>query len=75
MRSTVADTLPPRVRRSLTKLGVDIALARKKRSLTVVMMAERTGKTFAEIEKDADRDYYMSADEAKKYGIVDKVLQ
>jgi ATP-dependent Clp protease protease subunit len=39
------------------------------------MMAERTGKTYAEIEKDADRDYYMSADEAKKYGIVDKVLQ
>jgi len=38
------------------------------------MMAERTGKTFAEIEKDADRDYYMSADEAKKYGIVDKVM-
>jgi ATP-dependent Clp protease protease subunit len=38
------------------------------------MMAERTGKSFAEIEKDADRDYYMSADEAKKYGIVDKVL-
>lgn len=38
------------------------------------MMAERTGKKFTEIEKDADRDYYMSADEAKKYGIVDKVL-
>ncbi len=38
------------------------------------MMAERTGKTFTEIEKDADRDYYMSADEAKKYGIIDKVL-
>lgn len=38
------------------------------------MMAERTGKTFEQIEKDADRDYYMSADEAKKYGIVDKVL-
>jgi len=39
------------------------------------MMAERTGKTYEQIEKDADRDYYMSADEAKKYGIVDKVLQ
>jgi ATP-dependent Clp protease, protease subunit len=38
------------------------------------MMAERTGKTFEEVERDADRDYYMSADEAKKYGIVDKVL-
>jgi ATP-dependent Clp protease protease subunit len=38
------------------------------------MMSERTGKPFTEIEKDADRDYYMSADEAKKYGIVDKVI-
>lgn len=38
------------------------------------IMAGNTGKTLAQIEKDADRDYYMSADEAKKYGIVDKVL-
>ena len=38
------------------------------------IMADKTGKTMAEIERDADRDYYMSADEAKKYGIVDKVL-
>lgn len=43
MRSAVIDILPSRVRRSLTKLGADIALARKKRSLTVVMMAERIG--------------------------------
>lgn len=38
------------------------------------IMAENTGKTLSQIEKDADRDYYMSADEAKKYGIIDKVL-
>lgn len=38
------------------------------------IMAENTGKTLAQIEKDADRDYYMSADEAKKYGIIDKVI-
>ena len=38
------------------------------------MLAESTSKTVAEIERDADRDYYMSADEAKKYGIVDKVM-
>ena len=43
MRSTVADILPAKVRRALEKLGRDIALARKKRSLTVVMMAERLG--------------------------------
>lgn len=38
------------------------------------IMADNTGKSLSQIEKDADRDYYMSADEAKKYGIVDKVL-
>jgi ATP-dependent Clp protease protease subunit len=38
------------------------------------IMAENTGKPVAQIEKDADRDYYMSAEEAKKYGIIDKVL-
>ncbi len=38
------------------------------------IMADNTGKTVAQIEKDADRDYYMSAEEAKKYGIIDKIL-
>ena len=38
------------------------------------MMAENTGKTVSQVEKDADRDYYMSAEEAKKYGIIDKVI-
>lgn len=38
------------------------------------IMAENTGKPLSQIEKDVERDYYMSADEAKKYGIIDKVL-
>ena len=38
------------------------------------MLAEYTGKTPTQIAKDADRDYYMSAEEAKKYGIVDKII-
>jgi len=38
------------------------------------IMADNTGKTVSQIERDADRDYYMSAEEAKKYGIVDKVI-
>ena len=41
MRSSVLDTLPPRVRRSLAKFGADLAVARKKRRLTTQMMAER----------------------------------
>jgi ATP-dependent Clp protease protease subunit len=39
------------------------------------MLANATGKTKSQIEKDGDRDYWMSADEAKKYGIVDQVLK
>lgn len=38
------------------------------------MLAKNTGKTLSQIEKDVDRDFFMSADEAKKYGIIDKVL-
>jgi ATP-dependent Clp protease protease subunit len=37
------------------------------------MLAKNTGKTLQQIEKDVDRDFFMTADEAKKYGIVDKV--
>ena len=39
------------------------------------MLAEATGKTKIQLEKDGDRDYWMAADEAKKYGIVDQVLK
>ncbi len=39
------------------------------------MLAEATGKSSEEIQKDGDRDYWMDANEAKKYGIVDEVLK
>lgn len=38
------------------------------------ILAKNTGKSVAEVEKDSDRDYYMSADEAKKYGLVDEII-
>lgn len=36
--------------------------------------AKNTNKKIAQLRKDIDRDYYFSAEEAKKYGIVDEVL-
>jgi len=39
------------------------------------MLAERTGQKESKVENDMDRDYWLSADEAKKYGLVDKVLK
>jgi ATP-dependent Clp protease protease subunit len=38
------------------------------------ILAERTGQDIATISDDTERDYYMSADEAKQYGIVDRVM-
>ncbi len=37
-------------------------------------MAEMTGQTFEKIEKDTDRDYFLSASEAQEYGLIDKVI-
>ncbi|MCB9816585.1 ATP-dependent Clp endopeptidase proteolytic subunit ClpP [Candidatus Nomurabacteria bacterium] len=39
------------------------------------MLAKATGQKLAQVEKDTDRDFFMDADEAMKYGIVDKVYK
>ncbi|MBD3282494.1 MAG: ATP-dependent Clp protease proteolytic subunit [Candidatus Portnoybacteria bacterium] len=39
------------------------------------ILAKHTGQKVSKIEKDTDRDYYMSAEEAKKYGIVDNIIE
>lgn len=39
------------------------------------ILASHTGQPVAKIEKDTDRDYFMTSEEAKKYGIIDKIIQ
>ena len=39
------------------------------------LLSRHTGQSLEKIEKDTDRDYFMSADEAKEYGIIDEVIQ
>ena len=39
------------------------------------IFAKNTGKSLAQVEKDMDRDNWMSAEEAKKYGIIDEVIE
>jgi len=46
---------------------------RLKRRLNGIL-AHHTGKPLEQVEKDSDRDYYMSAEEAASYGLVDKML-
>lgn len=38
------------------------------------MLADHTGQPLSKIEQDVERDFFMDADEAKKYGIIDKIL-
>ncbi len=39
------------------------------------ILAQHTGQPIDKIEKDTDRDFYMTSEEAKKYGIIDKIIQ
>lgn len=49
-------------------------ILRMKKELNRIL-AENTGQTLRKIEKDTERDFFMSADEAMKYGLIDKVLK
>ncbi|CAM2859477.1 ATP-dependent Clp endopeptidase proteolytic subunit ClpP [Paenibacillus sediminis] len=56
----------------------DIAISAKRilqiRDKATRITAERTGQPYEKVEKDMDRDYFMSAQEALEYGIIDKVI-
>lgn len=47
----------------------------KLREVLARMMSKNTGQTLSQVQKDIDRDFFMSAEEAKKYGVIDKILQ
>ena len=52
---------------------VEFMFKLKKRLIRI--LADNTGKPEAQVKDDSDRDYYMTADEAKAYGLVDEVVK
>lgn len=38
------------------------------------ILSKHTGQSLTKIDKDTDRDFYMSSEEAKKYGVIDKII-
>lgn len=61
-------------RGKVTDMEIDLQESlRVKRQLNEIL-AKNTGQKVAKVSKDAERDYWMSAQEAKDYGLVDKVL-
>lgn len=59
---------------SATDLEIQSKQMIKTRKLLADMYAEKTGKTTNQILKDLDRDNWMTAEEALKYGLIDKII-
>ena len=62
-------------RGKVSDMEIDLKEGVRVKKLLNEIMAKNTGQTVATVEKDADRDNWMTADEAKKYGIVDSVIK
>ena len=62
-------------RRQATDIQIEATEILRVRKLLNEILAERTGKSIEQIEKDTDRDYFMSAQEAVEYGLIDRVVE
>jgi ATP-dependent Clp protease protease subunit len=56
-------------------MEIDLKESLNIRKLLNEILAKNTGQKLSQIEKDVDRDYWMTAEEAVKYGIADKVIK
>lgn len=61
-------------RGKVSDMEIDLREGLRMKKLLNQIMAENTGQKMSTIEKDMERDFWMSADAAKKYGLVDKVI-
>jgi ATP-dependent Clp protease protease subunit len=58
-----------------TDIGIAAKQILRTRQQMNEILAQRTGQSLEKIEKDTDRDYYMSAQEAMEYGLIDRVIE
>jgi len=57
-----------------SELEITVREIMKIKAELYVILSQHTGKPIEQVEKDADRDYWMTAEEAVKYGMIDEVL-
>ena len=63
------------VRGQASDIAIEAEEIIKTRETLYKILSDKTGKTVTQIEKDADRDKYFTAKEAKTYGLIDKVIR
>jgi ATP-dependent Clp protease protease subunit len=61
-------------RAKISDLEIDLKEGIRLKRLLNEILAKNTSQPVSKIEKDVDRDYWMTAKEAEKYGLVDKVI-
>jgi len=61
-------------RAKISDLEIDLREGLRLKKLLNEIIAKNTGNPVSKIEKDMDRDFWMTAEESKKYGLVDKVI-
>jgi ATP-dependent Clp protease, protease subunit len=61
-------------RRQASDIEIEARQILRVRSELNSLMAQHTGKSTEQIEKDTDRDYFLSAEEAVQYGLIDRVI-
>ncbi|MBC6481501.1 MAG: ATP-dependent Clp protease proteolytic subunit [Hormoscilla sp. GM7CHS1pb] len=62
-------------RRQATDIQIEAKQILRTREQLNEILAKHTGQAIEKIQKDTDRDYFMSAEEAKEYGLIDRVIQ
>ena len=63
------------IRGVATEIEIHAKELEKLRTKINKLIAEETGQPVAKVEKDTDRDFWMSADEATKYGLISKIIK
>ena len=61
-------------RGKVTDMEIDLKEGLRLKKLLNEVLAKNTGQKLATIEKDVERDYWMTAEEAKKYGLIDDII-
>jgi len=59
----------------VTDMEIDLKEGLRLKNMLNEILAKNTGKKLKTVKEDAERDYWMSANEAKEYGLVDKVIK
>ena len=55
-------------------MEIDVKQIKELKKELYEILGDKTGQSFDKIESDGDRDYWMTAQEAKKYGMIDEIV-